>query len=181
MGLTATCQAHFTTREKSFLTKHHKFHLVDSGIQKEIGYDKVLATESMMLDQFVQDAKKKGMAMLVYVEGEQVECLRAQASALGFRCRVNDDDTTSLRRTKNGDCLIVTEQRLMRGFDYRSHDHAGIGLFIGKLLDSRRAYIQCCGRVGRQSDLCHRFIDTRLDDTMGYDKRANGVLVNKME
>ena len=49
-----------------------------------------------------------------------------------------------------GDVYLVTNQDLMRGYDYRCID--GIALLIGKQLDSERARDQALGRVGRYGD-----------------------------
>ena len=46
---------------------------------------------------------------------------------------------------------IVTEQRLMRGFDYRAPG-VGFGLLLTRVLDSKRAFRQAIGRAGRMGD-----------------------------
>ena len=52
---------------------------------------------------------------------------------------------------------IVTEPRLMRGFDYRSADGNGIALLLCLGFDTNRSYRQALGRVGRFGDPFKRF------------------------
>ena len=55
------------------------------------------------------------------------------------------------------DVMVVTEPRLMRGFDYRSADGRGIALLLCLGFDTNRSYRQALGRVGRFGDPFKRF------------------------
>ena len=59
---------------------------------------------------------------------------------------------TVLRATTARDVYIVTDPRLMRGFDYRSADGHGIALLMCNHVDSEREANQALGRVGRYGD-----------------------------
>ena len=47
---------------------------------------------------------------------------------------------------------MVKQARLMRGFDYRSADGAGIALLLCAPLNTKRDLLQALGRVGRTGD-----------------------------
>ena len=92
------------------------------------------------------------MAKLVYCDGEmaaEVEKI-ALTSVTGANIKNNPILTKDLRGNNQESVIIVTQQRLMRGFDYRSDD--GIALLICKQLENKRAFLQAMGRVGRMGD-----------------------------
>ena len=57
-----------------------------------------------------------------------------------FKLTLKTDEScvAKLRDTKKSDVHVVKQARLMRGFDYRSADGAGIALLICAPLDTRR-------------------------------------------
>ena len=63
----------------------------------------------------------------------------------------------------HGYCLIVTDENLMRGIDYRLKEAAkherddGIDLLITCSFSNTRAYQQGLARVGRYNEPCSRF------------------------
>ena len=69
-------------------------------------------------------------------------------------------------------CLIVTDEKLMRGVDYRLRKQGsepesdGIDLLICASFSNKRAYIQGLARVGRYNEPCSRFklIDVQMVD-----------------
>ena len=74
-----------------------------------------------------------------------------------------------LRATISNDVLVVTDPRLMRGFDYRTADKKGIALMLCLGFDTRRGYVQALGRVGRFGDPCKRF--TLKSSTMAHEDK----------
>ena len=70
--------------------------------------------------------------------------------------------------------LVVTDPKLMRGYDYRST--VGIDLVIDKQFASEREMIQGLNRVGRNGDDCKRFtlVDPLVD--MKQQAQAQGML-----
>ena len=71
---------------------------------------------------------------------------------------------SQLRNMTAKDVMVVTDPRLMRGFDYRSADKKGIALILCLGFDTQRGYRQALGRVGRFGDPCRRF--TLFDQEM---------------
>lgn len=85
----------------------------------------------------------------------------AKAEQAGLTTRRNVDDLAIIRAMEPGTLFLVTQQQLMRGFDYRCP--SGIALFIGARFDSDRGLKQAYGRVGRyDDDVCFRFLDIAL-------------------
>ena len=76
-------------------------------------------------------------------------------------------------RNMHGRCLIVTENHLMRGVDYRvgeqdAYDETdGIDLFLGVPFGYSCDFEQAAARVGRHNDPCTRYISS---DNPGVDK-----------
>ena len=66
-------------------------------------------------------------------------------------------EMSKLRKMTAKDVIVVTEPRLMRGFDYRSADKKGIALILCLGFGTQRGYRQALGRVGRFGDPCKRF------------------------
>ena len=64
----------------------------------------------------------------------------------------------------SGRCLIVTDEYLMRGIDYRLKETQaldgkdGIDLLVACPFSNERAYQQGLARVGRYNEPCTRFI-----------------------
>ena len=73
---------------------------------------------------------------------------------------------------------LVTKKELMRGFHY--HCDEGIGLFIMKEVDSKKALTQALGRVGRYGDdKCVRVIDKDLENII--DERGRLDIMSKIK
>ena len=71
---------------------------------------------------------------------------------------------SQLRNMTAKDVMVVTDPRLMHGFDYRSADKKGIALILCLGFDTQRGYRQALGRFGRFGDPCRRF--TLFDQEM---------------
>ena len=114
------------------------------------------------------------MAKLVYL-GEEGSVYSKRLDQLIAQYKLNRKNNVSemaeLRSTVASDVLVVTEPRLMRGFDYRAADKKGIALMLCLGFDTQRGYIQALGRVGRFGDSCRRF--TLKSSTMVYEARQN--------
>ena len=81
-----------------------------------------------------------------------------------------------LRQTQKNDIHVVKQARLMRGFDYRSSDGAGIALLICAPFGSKRDLLQALGRVGRTGDLGVRLaLCTELVDVNQVRKLAESL------
>ena len=79
---------------------------------------------------------------------------------------------------RSGDVYFVTKKELMRGFHY--HCDEGIGLFIMTEVDSKKAFTQALGRVGRYGDdKCIRVIDKDLKHII--DERGSLDIMNKIK
>ena len=68
---------------------------------------------------------------------------------------LNCNDIKTIRALTSNHVLVVTEDLLMRGVDYKCQ--TGIDLFIDKTSANERAYIQCLGRVARGTDAGDRY------------------------
>ena len=77
--------------------------------------------------------------------------------------------------------LVVTDEVLMRGFDYRSN--CGIELLIAAQFIHERAYEQGLGRVGRNGDKCKRYLllDMEPVNVVQQAKLARKWIVKKWE
>ena len=159
VGLTATAEKELLHSEKTFLTGFLKFKIYDCKLTST--NDSVVPV-GLSINVFLSDKNLDGMARLVFVETQDAESVRAKAVLNGLTVHSNEDDLTIIRVMAPGTLFLVTQQQLMRGFDYRCP--AGIALFIGARFDSKRGLKQAYGRVGRyDDDVCYRFIDSALD------------------
>ena len=78
---------------------------------------------------------------------------------------------------RSGDVYFVTKKELMRGFHY--HCDEGIGLFIMKEVDSKKAFTQALGRVGRYGDdKCVRVVCKNLEP---IDEKGRITIMNKIK
>ena len=80
--------------------------------------------------------------------------------------------------------MLQTEAWMMRGLDYNTEHHAGIGLLIAKPCSSRRAYIQALGRVGRYGTQCKRYllgnaVDPWKEKLLGFKVAAELAKIRK--
>ena len=92
-----------------------------------------------------------GMVRILYCNENEVDAVRTIAMKHGCIVYSNNADKTVLRHNTAKHVHVVTEQRLMRGFDYRAPG-VGFGLLLMRSLDSKRAYRQAIGRAGRMDD-----------------------------
>ena len=163
--------------EKSYLLDDHGLTVGDSGIQAEIGTgeasDKRLTLVAFLESHRVKDTAKR-QPILLYLGAasqstdsrtyqEQIGLIEEWAALAGRDFHLDLDDTAALRALTGQDVLVVTCQRLMRGFDYRTTSGRGISLFVGCLFNSKRAYFQGCGRVGRYGESCRRVVSTAIE------------------
>ena len=100
------------------------------------------------------------MAKLVY--SEECGCLDRQLDSLiafhNLRRLDNVSDMEILRKATANDVFVVTDPKLMRGFDYRTSDRSGIALLLCHGFPTQRSLYQGLGRVGRFGDPCKRFV-----------------------
>ena len=83
-------------------------------------------------------------AKLVYCLEEDVEEVRELAVEQGPTTKVNCTDLGHIRDMKNK-CLIVSDEELLRGVDYRlkeegGSEHDGIDLLVAYSFSNNRAY-----------------------------------------
>lgn len=137
------------------------------------------------MTQFFKDRAINEQALLVYIDRNDIEevlrCFKylpggQDASATSLRDKdeatvgdynilFNVDNVMRLRVLTSKDVLIVTDEALMRGFDYRCNE-SGIALYIGRHLSTERARIQAFGRVGRYDEPCQRYADICLNNDL---------------
>lgn len=74
-------------------------------------------------------------------------------------------DLKRLKQLTKDDVLLITENELTRGVDYRAaKDVKGISLLVMSESCNMRAYIQLLGRVGRFNEPCKRFLWFGLEE-----------------
>ena len=97
--------------------------------------------------------KSQGQAKLVYCDDDDKDAVIAAAKNCCPNIAVKENGVTrkELHGNDEKNLLIVTEERLMRGFDYRAPT-TGFALLIAKQLPNKRAYLQALGRVGRMGE-----------------------------
>ena len=82
-----------------------------------------------------------------------------EAKEAGFtHAHYNEGDVKTTRNLKENTLLVVSQERLMRGFDYRTADGIGIDLLIARNFTSKRAFVQGLNRVGRYNEAYGQFI-----------------------
>ena len=99
-----------------------------------------------------------GMARIIYCDHSQLEEVRQLASECspGIVQKLNPTTREDLHDNDETSLIIVTEERLMRGFDYRAY-YTGFALLIAKELDCYRSYLQALGRAGRIGEPAKKF------------------------
>ena len=80
-----------------------------------------------------------GRSKLVWCKTEQVEAIRTAAESLDFTVFVDCSNITQIRRM-NKNCLIVTDEMLMIGVDYRSVGGIGVDLLLRAPLSCEAIY-----------------------------------------
>ena len=97
------------------------------------------------------------MAKLIYTtEPKHIETVEKICTARGLVCSPNVTDAAKLRSLQSCDVLLVSDPLLLRGFDFRSD--SGVALLLATPLDSKRAFMQALGRVGRMGEKCKRIL-----------------------
>ena len=111
---------------------------MSSGIQTQISEQAVIFTDSPA----TFFSSYSNMAKLVYVgpeaDPELISTLKNLTAKYNLTLKTDESCVAKLRDTKKSDVHVVKEARLMRGFDYRSADKAGIALLICAPLDTKR-------------------------------------------
>ena len=131
------------------------WHVIDPKIKNTVDPAKV---ETCSFEDFL--TKHPDRAKLIFISNEEVNSYQEQAKQHGLDCIVNCSDLEIIRKLAKHHCLVVTDELLMRGVDYRSKQ--GIDLFIGRTAMNERSYLQCLGRVARCTDVGDRFIKPGL-------------------
>ena len=88
----------------------------------------------------MNDSKLARIAKLVYCENEDFQAIRDCFETNSISdCQVHSNvhSLAQLRDIQPGHLYLVSEQHLMRGFDYRCSE--GMAVLIAKKLDSKRA------------------------------------------
>ena len=104
-------------------------------------------------------------AKLVWCTAGKVLKVTQQARDANLKV-IQDCKDLSIIRAMSGYCIIVTNEELMRGVDYRlketqllqDEDYDGIDLLIACPFSNSRAYQQGLARVGRYNEPCTRYI-----------------------
>ena len=99
-----------------------------------------------------------GKSFIIYCGGEQVDSM-AEELTQHFKGHTVSPPIYKNAYTRDelhnysdqARAYIVTDEVLMRGFDYRS-PATGIALLIARKLSTQRAYLQAIGRAGRMGD-----------------------------
>jgi len=148
IGLTASSWAtgmeHLELLEKGF-------HTVDPKISNTVNEHGV---EECELVEFFQ--KHPGRAKLIFAKEEAADVYKELAKEHDLTYIENCQDLEIIRNLTGKDMLVVTEEILMRGVDYRAQH--GIDLLIATTTSTKRSFLQCLGRVGRGTDEAGRYI-----------------------
>ena len=133
MGLTASRQDDLCGLEKNLL-ENYRFKFFDSLLDvTPLDVNRIEATN---IKKFF-DATYDDMARLIYVDAKQVKDIEDQAKQRDKLVRIKVSSLEELRTLEPNHVLIVTEKRLMRGFDYKCE--AGIQMLLAKQADSAKS------------------------------------------
>ena len=101
---------------------------------------------------------------LIFCEEEDVEEVTdLLPDGLHLMHNIAEDEIGLVRSLKHI-CVVITDEELMRGIDYRfstevpQSETDGIDLLVARSFSSHRAYDQGRARVGRYREPCKRFI-----------------------
>ena len=139
--------------ERDYMVDTHGFQAVCSGMKVKADECKVEDVASFRA--FFQASSD--MAHIVYCSDEQkVEVEQAarehfKGLAIAPAIHHNASEKAVLHDNDEKSVHIVTEARLLRGFDYRA-PVTGFALLVAKQLGSKRAFRQALGRAGRMGD-----------------------------
>ena len=105
--------------------------------------------------------RAKEQAVLVYTTEARAQIFLSRVE--GAELVTADDSADSLRQLNIKPAgtlyriLLITDEMLMRGYDYRGHER-GLTLILDQSFESQRDVDQGLARVGRYGEKCHRFI-----------------------
>lgn len=131
------------------------WHVIDPKIKNTVDPAKV---ETCSFEEFL--TKHPDRAKLIFAPDEDVVYYQKYALQQNWIYLKNCQNLSIIRNLHTNHCLVVTDELLMRGVDYRSKQ--GIDLFIGRTAMNERSYLQCLGRVARCTDVGDRFIKPDL-------------------
>jgi hypothetical protein len=100
--------------EDEYLKKYLKFDVLDSGMEGDINQED-LESVSNPSNFFVKELRQR--ALLIWCKKEDVGLLTKLAEAI-FIVKLDCRDMAVIRHLTSKDCLIVTDEDLMRGVDY---------------------------------------------------------------
>ena len=115
--LSATGLAHASEDEKNHLSKICKMTCISTQ-WADIELESHEIQEVHSFRDFLNRTQKQGK--IVYANDDQLEELKAEAQQKVLTVFVNNEDVDQLRRLAPNQCCFVSQDRLMRGFDYRS-------------------------------------------------------------
>ena len=122
-------------------------------------------------------------AKLVFGSLNDANRIAQVATDAGFQTKVDSRDFNLIRNMSDW-CLIVTEEKLMRGIDYRvrkllasAEKEDGIDLLICAPFNNKRARKQGLGRVGRGQEPCTR---VQLEGIEDVNMESEGELQRKL-
>lgn len=94
---------------------------------------------------------------------------------------MNCTDLQKIKSLTGDDILIVHDELLMRGVDYRCK--TGIDLYLNKTAANDRSYIQCLGRVARGSDVGDRYYreDMELYRDRNWEEETFSIEIEEQE
>ena len=178
VGLTATTGKQMLELERDYLAQVQQFSIYDSGIEP--------AASAAVKPQYLEykdffASVYDNMGRLVYCEEAEFDSIKASVipARLHHATYCNVEDLAQLADIQPGSVYLISEQCLMRGFDYRCKN--GLALLISKRLDSERALYQALARVGRyDEDICHRFVLPSLKSLEPIDQSKRQLLVKNV-
>ena len=149
VGLTATSADAMHSYEQTHMLATMAFQFIQSGMEAAAVEENVMEVASF--DEFF--ATSPGVAHIVYCSEAAVEQVEeaARKHVAEAIIRRNGCTRKDLHGNTERNVVVVTEERLMRGFDYRA-PMVGFALLIAKKLSSRRAFRQALGRAGRMGE-----------------------------
>ena len=118
--------------------KHLGFQFIDAGMMAVANEESVEKLDSYK--NFF--ARSKGMARIIYCHDSSFRTIKSLVTGWlqGAIVVHNACTKEDLHGNTSQHVHIVTEQRLMRGFDYRAPT-VGFALLIARQLDSKRAFL----------------------------------------
>ena len=148
VGLTATPFLKLDGVEADYLRDCLRFKVFDSGIDSAVRSAQLMPVSS--IEEFIRENAHRAKLIFGLPADE------ADIRALACDTKLNETNLAVTKNLSKTSCLLVTEETLMRGIDYRA-EGCGIALLIANALTSDRALEQAKGRVGRYGEPCGRY------------------------